>query len=820
MDHQHDIPGGQQERQNIAGGRFRKGNFHRKRMKVYENPHKLAFRGWATVAGMWTAETCARYVEWCHINKVFLPERYHINRRGNKANLRYCTDPQFTQRCIEVYQVLFNEALVKRNEVPLFICRMVWVELKLGKSVDWSSIKSTPRVIIPHDPVIPRGVLKFPGGGLVNTDAAPRTREEPYHSDDSPYTSDSDGGPPVFDQHQVGSISAKRVRKRNRQAPLPIEHVSVARQLLPPEVDAQPLPTEAGPVAPEMVSQARVQEIIMEWTAKVAEKDYVVERMREEMEILRTELQFKNQRLVEQGEEVHRLQQKVLDFENAQVQERVGIDVRGHGQEGGLLMDHDALENVIAGVTIGVIEPDNVPRGRQPTSNVRPPPQVQTQDSQDSLSFPTPTQGGSLWAPPPMDVERTRRLERQVVEMRSRNAELRGRLNALVAQHCQWKLACIMTVDRNRQMAEEFSRIDNEYTRHNSKRDFGLTSWAHTDEMFPWSRTPMVDVEGNDSIIDWKLCGWDYENAMSSHHHRGGTSVKLWPRPSSFVLDGTECAVCLNAFGPEGGFHLGTCEHIFHPMCLISLMLCRRRCAVCKAPFHERLYDLFGLVPYMPVSWECDPVNTPDYPNKWGDDLVWSWRLNSHSVYKSELSSQFGWETDYKEITRVCHRLISRGEERSQGKRNFFFQCFNGYWDERANRFQFGVHPRGWMWNERGERITDDNGQATMDVRNALQLSLSEWMERFRGDAVDFLLEQHSQETTRALRQMRDSDFMRTILETDGPARRTRSRTRKRLVIGESDDEDEQEHQRRRNNNGAGSSGAGPSGTSHEPIEM
>ena len=107
-----------------------------------------------------------------------------------------------------------------------------------------------------------------------------------------------------------------------------------------------------------------------------------------------------------------------------------------------------------------------------------------------------------------------------------------------------------------------------------------------------------------------------------------------------------------------------------------------------------------------------------------------------------------------------------------------------------------------------------------MDVRNALQLSLSEWMERFRGDAVDFLLEQHSQETTRALRQMRDSDFMRTILEADGPARRTRSRTRKRLVIGESDDEDEQEHQRRRNNNGAGSSGAGPSGTSHEPIEM
>lgn len=806
MDHQQEVQAGPQNRENRDRGRLRKGNLHRKRMKVYENPNKMAFRGWATVAGTWTAETCARYIEWCHINKVFSPERYHINRRGNKANLKYCTNPEFTQRCIEVYQVLFNEAHVKRNEVPLFICRMVWAELKLGKTVDWTTIKSTPRVHIPRAPSIPRGVLKFPQGGLINPTIAPKLREEPYHTDDSPDTSDSDGGPPVFDQHQAGTISAKRVRKRSRGGVLPPTELGEPLQLLPSHEDIQHATTHVESsqiVATEEghVSQTRVQEIISEWMAKVGEKDYVIAMIREEMGILRNELQFKDQRIQEQDDEILQLKKRISELEIPRVEVQGGVDVRGHGQEGSLVMDQEALENVIAGVTIGVLEPINTPPRRRPSNVTGPTSVVQTQESQDSLSFPMP-------APPSLIMEKMQLLERQLSEEKGKNAEVGGRLRELVDQHYQWKLACIMTVDKNKQMAAEFSRIDNEYTRHNSKREFGLTSWAHTDDMFPWTKVPMIDMPGNTSTMDWKKCGWDYENAMSSHHLRGGTSVKLWPRPASFVLDGTQCMVCLNYFGPEGCFHLGSCEHKFHPMCLISIMLCRRRCPLCKAPFHERLYELFGLVPYMPISWECNPENTPEYPSKWGDDLVWSWRLHTHSVYKSSLSSQFGWENDHVEIANVGRSLCPGNDDSSNGRRNFFFQCFGGFWDQHANRFQFGAHPDGYMWNEIGERITDDFGHATLDVRNALQLSSSEWMERFRGEAVDFLVEQHSQETTQILRRMKDSQFLRAILEADGPARRTRSRTRKRLVIGESDDEEEQE------------TGAGPSGTANEPMDV
>jgi hypothetical protein len=151
--------------------------------------------------------------------------------------------------------------------------------------------------------------------------------------------------------------------------------------------------------------------------------------------------------------------------------------------------------------------------------------------------------------------------------------------------------------------------------------------------------TPMKEINNELSIIDWEKLGWDYEHSMSTHNLKGDPSiqsVKLWPCPSKFVLDLTECVVCMNGFGPEGGFHLGSYEHIYHPMCLISFMVVRRRCALCKAPFHERLYKLFGLVPYMPSSWEC---NIPGLRHLWGDDLVWSWRLHDHSYNKSNISS-------------------------------------------------------------------------------------------------------------------------------------------------------------------------------------
>jgi hypothetical protein len=39
-------------------------------------------------------------------------------------------------------------------------------------------------------------------------------------------------------------------------------------------------------------------------------------------------------------------------------------------------------------------------------------------------------------------------------------------------------------------------------------------------------------------------------------------------------------------FGPEGIWILGTCQHMYHPQCLITLIMTRKRCSQCRAPFH------------------------------------------------------------------------------------------------------------------------------------------------------------------------------------------------------------------------------------------
>ena len=51
-----------------------------------------------------------------------------------------------------------------RNEVPLFICRMVYAEVMLHRQVDWRTIRLTPSVQRrPREMAIPTGVLRFPG---------------------------------------------------------------------------------------------------------------------------------------------------------------------------------------------------------------------------------------------------------------------------------------------------------------------------------------------------------------------------------------------------------------------------------------------------------------------------------------------------------------------------------------------------------------------------------------------------------------------------------------------------------------------------------
>jgi hypothetical protein len=84
-------------------------------------------------------------------------------------------------------------------------------------------------------------------------------------------------------------------------------------------------------------------------------------------------------------------------------------------------------------------------------------------------------------------------------------------------------------------------------------------------------------------------------------------------------------------------------------------------------------------------------------------------------------------------------------------------------------------------------------------------MEVAEWKEQWRKDAIDFLLDEHSPQTKRALEQMRSSQMLRAVIDADGPARRTRAKRKLLRIDGVG-------------SRGAGSTSAGHSGTVDDPM--
>lgn len=161
-------------------GRRRHGKKQKKRLHILFDPEIKAFQGWETVDEPWSLTTCERFIEWCHIGKAFRTSRHSIHRKHNVANLKYCTWPEFKERCIQVYQHMYDQANVKNNTIVLSILRMVYAEVALLKKVNWMTMRSSSatRMIIPTSPDIPQ-VRKYLEGGLSRmTDPAIVSDEE------------------------------------------------------------------------------------------------------------------------------------------------------------------------------------------------------------------------------------------------------------------------------------------------------------------------------------------------------------------------------------------------------------------------------------------------------------------------------------------------------------------------------------------------------------------------------------------------------------------------------------------------------------------
>ena len=151
---------------------------------------------------------------------------------------------------------------------------------------------------------------------------------------------------------------------------------------------------------------------------------------------------------------------------------------------------------------------------------------------------------------------------------------------------------------------------------------------------------------------------------------------------------------------------------------------------------------------------------------------MWNWRMSAYSLNKSAFSFAIGWENDHEEILRVANSIIKENSRSAIGVCNFFYQCFKDYWDSENQRFQFGTHPLGLIYNEVGQ-VLGVGENAPLETRNEVNIVESNWTSIFKEKAVDFLLEKHSPTTMRVLRQMQSSQYMRDALDIDGPARNT-----------------------------------------------
>jgi hypothetical protein len=186
---------------------------------------------------------------------------------------------------------------------------------------------------------------------------------------------------------------------------------------------------------------------------------------------------------------------------------------------------------------------------------------------------------------------------------------------------------------------------------------------------------------------------------------------------------------------------LGSCQCIYHLMCLISIFLICRFCALYPFSFPKCLYELFELTPYMLPSWKKNLDNTLGESTSmhWEKDLIWNWRQRIHSIYKTNVSPQFIWENDHEEIVLVCHAL-NRNKPQNQEKKNFLYSTLNNYWDLNKEKFQFGTQPDLYLWNVEGSLIMDLQGHASISLCTALQSSELEWKEKWRREAIDFYL--------------------------------------------------------------------------------
>ena len=197
-----------------------------------------------------------------------------------------------------------------------------------------------------------------------------------------------------------------------------------------------------------------------------------------------------------------------------------------------------ALDALVANLADSIVDPavtPSRPASRQRLTSILDNPAGPSrivQDSQDSLSFPSIALGlpitevaaltANFQAPTHVEEmlklqEENAKLKEDLQTLQSNQAKLDKEFKSLTGLHYQLKLACLWTMDRSRQLALEFDRIDQQYKKKNTQRDWGLTSWISPDNMFPWDDPPTTRTTGSHTDDASMRAGSNEQRAGGRH---------------------------------------------------------------------------------------------------------------------------------------------------------------------------------------------------------------------------------------------------------------------------------------------------------------
>ena len=711
--------------------RKRRGNRSAMDWATLTNFQLLAYPGWENERQPWTRMTCGRYIDWAHINRHWDQERYAIHVRSGAVNINMCRHAAFKKRLLEVTLALWGRVTTKDG--GLTQCQMAYAEVFLGKDVDWTTFVAKKRGTqapnrlrhIPPNPAVALG------------QSIPPIRNKPLRNVAAdPGAAQPAQGVPIIDWSNIPQpphqIEVRDVAMDVEQPVLlganeadPVVVPAVVHTPDPPQQETVFLNTTGGVTA----TATELQTLRALVSSLRAEKDEATRLHATELEVARArtnELSNENARLAALNAEIVFNARRSstddtppLDDVVASASYAADDSVAGPSSASPFVIRHRSLlppPNNQGGITFDAMRA----RAEEAEAEIR-----RTKANMEQL-----TESMCALA------LRSKAAEDNVVVLATRNEELLINLNECRARLAEtpqreemllsmsnMKLACSMALNEAEQVQQELKRVAAEFN-DGGQRYFGLTSWPRVEEMFP-NTLPTYDAN---SSIDWNSDAsleFQYNTARYRYAAEGhvGAHPLLWPSVPDFVKDGTTCVMCQEPFGPEGGWSLGTCPHLYHPGCLISHMMTRKRCVFCKAPFHSRLYKMFGLEAHQPEHYEHNEDNLPGPANRahWGKDMVWLWKW-SHDLrhLPARTVSDIQWEND-ADLTEVIKRLIPAAGER--GRRLYIAQMAGGHWDVDGEAFVRAPHPDGILFNSEGEptgiagqmsfedemRITEDN---------------------------------------------------------------------------------------------------------------